>query len=278
MEVYSFDHDSAYSKYDVVFHFIYHDFPFLHQHDYWEFPVVLSGSVQHIINEKSNFLQQNTACLIRPKDCHKLVHSTTDLSLLNILIRDDYMREVCGHYSKDMYDKLLTSSEIQLNLDKEHASQLFSDAFQLLKNESSDTEYTLLSAIIMSSIMEKVARLYLQEDEQAQAVRPQWLSNVLEQMTKFENRAWSIKNMVQESGYCHSHFCREFIKYMNCTPIKHLTKIKMLHACNYLSFSDKTIYDIALDLGYSTPSHFNEMFHSVYHMSPTQYRKQNRNN
>lgn len=276
MTVYTFDHDSAYSKYDVVFHFIYHDFPFLHQHDYWEFPVVLSGSVQHIINDKNNLLQQNTACLIRPNDCHKLVHSTTDLSLLNVLIRDSYMKKVCSYYSEDMYDKLLSSPEIQLELSKEHASQLFSDSFQLLKNESSDKEYNLLSSIIIFSILEKVTRLYLQEKEQDEIIRPKWLTDVLEMTMKFENRAWSIKDMVKESGYCHSHFCREFIKYMNCTPIKHLTKIKMLHACNYLSFSDKTIGDISLDLGYSTPSHFNEMFHSVYHMSPSQYRKQNK--
>ncbi len=276
MTVYSFDHDSANSKYDVVFHFIYHDFPFLHQHDYWEFPVVLSGSVQHIINKKSVLLQQNTACLIRPSDCHKLVHSTTDLSLLNILIRDSYMRKVCGYYSEDTYEKLLSSSEIQLDLTKEHSSQLFSDSFQLLKNESSDKEYNLLSSIIIFSILEQVVRLHIQADSKDETVRPKWLSNLQELTMKFENRAWSIKDMVRESGYCHSHFCREFIKYMGCTPIKHLTKIKMLHACNYLSFSDKSIYDISQDLGYSTPSHFNEMFHSVYHMSPSQYRKQNR--
>ncbi len=276
MTTYTFDYDSAYSKYDVVFHFIYHDFPFLHKHDYWEFPVILSGSVRHIINEKNKLLQQNTACLIRPDDCHKLVHSTTDLSLLNILIRDSYMKKVCSCYSEDMYDKLRSSPEIQLELSKEHASQLFSDSFQLLKNESSDKEYNLLSSIILFSILEKVTRLYLQETAQEETVRPKWLTDVLEMTMKFENRAWSIKDMVRESGYCHSHFCREFIKYMNCTPIKHLTKIKMLHACNYLSFSDKTIGDISLDLGYSTPSHFNEMFHSVYHMSPSQYRKQNK--
>ncbi len=276
MTIYSFEHDSAHSQYDVVFHFIYHDFPFLHKHDYWEFPVVLSGSVQHIINDKTTLLQQNTACLIRPEDCHKLVHSTSDLSLLNILIRDSYMQKVCGYYAADMYQRLLASPEIQLELSKEHASQLFSDSFQLLKNESSDKEYNLLASIIIFSILEKVTRLYLQEDSAEEMIRPKWLSNLIEKMMLFENRTWTIKNMVEESGYCHSHFCREFIKHMGCTPIKYLTKIKMLHACNYLSFSDKTIYDISIDLGYSTPSHFNEMFHSVYHMSPSEYRKRNR--
>ncbi len=273
MKINTFEYDSANSKYGLVFHFIYHDYPTMHKHDYWEFPIVMSGSVRHIINSKSHIFEPNIACLIRPNDCHMLVNSTENMSLLNILIKDEYMRKFCSFYSDSLYDTLVNSPEITLKLTKEQVAEFLFDSYQLFENESDEEHYKLLATLAINSILIKVVRLHLKNDEPAQLVRPKWLSTILEKAMLFENRAWKTKDMVNESGYCHSHFCREFAKHMKCTPIQYLTKIKMMHACNYLSYSDKTIFTISQDLGYSTPSHFNAMFHSVYNMSPSQYRK-----
>ena len=58
------------------------------------------------------------------------------------------------------------------------------------------------------------------------------------------------------------------------TPSKELTAAKNAYAREVLTTSNKTIEDIALDLGYSDPSNFSRAFAKSFGVTPSQFRAQ----
>ena len=137
------------------------DYPYLHDHDYWEFPIVLTGEIKHTINGSCQIFDKNTAYLIRPKDCHLLEKKSDTLSMLNILMRDSFVRKMCSCFSEDLYDNLLKFDYIRITLDDKQTTELFNSVYALQENSNDDANYQFLERIILASIIAKVAQLSL---------------------------------------------------------------------------------------------------------------------
>ncbi len=257
-------------QYDLSFQYIFKDYPHLHRHEYWEFPVVMSGTYKHYIENEMMFVEKNTAYLIRPDDTHKWEKKTVKVSMLNILMRDEFVRDICAQFSPELYENLLKRKPyIQLKLDDKQVSELFGNIYSLQENIADEKTYNYISKIIAFFIFGKITQLSLATFDN----KPQWLSNLLQQAHILGNRKWKVEDLSEFSGYSQGHLCRVFNEYLGCTPIQYLTKVKMIHACNYLSFSDLSIIEIAFELGYTNSSNLNHVFKSYYGMSPMQYRK-----
>lgn len=272
MQTNTYNRDTSSFKYDMTFQYIFRDYPYLHDHDYWEFPIVLTGEIKHTINGSCQIFDKNTAYLIRPKDCHLLEKKSDTLSMLNILMRDSFVRKMCSCFSEDLYDNLLKFDYIRITLDDKQTTELFNSVYALQENSNDDANYQFLERIILASIIAKVAQLSLTVNDN----KPRWLSELLQQAHILKNRKWQIQDLLDTCGYSQAHLCRIFNQYLGCTPIQYLTKIKMIHACNYLNYSDLSIIEIAFELGYTNSSHFNHVFKAHFHMSPMQYRKSSR--
>ena len=51
-------------KYSYIFsNYHYGDYPELHNHDFWEFAIIVNGSYEHTLNDKKDTLTKNTAVL-----------------------------------------------------------------------------------------------------------------------------------------------------------------------------------------------------------------------
>ncbi len=69
------------------------------------------------------------------------------------------------------------------------------------------------------------------------------------------------------------YFHRLFHAYVGKTLAEYVTDLRLQRAQEHLSYSDKPITEIALDLGYQTPSSFTKVFNQVLGTSPREYRK-----
>jgi AraC family transcriptional regulator len=69
------------------------------------------------------------------------------------------------------------------------------------------------------------------------------------------------------------HFLREFKKYTSITPHQYLINLKIEQAKIELKNSDKTLMEMAYDLGFSDQSHFSRTFKRLAGMSPKEYRR-----
>ena len=74
------------------------------------------------------------------------------------------------------------------------------------------------------------------------------------------------------------YLCREFKKNTNSTIIRYINVTRIMNAQRKFMETSKNITDISKETGFSNLTHFNRVFKSVTGMSPSQYRKQFRDN
>ncbi|HHS9959652.1 TPA: AraC family transcriptional regulator [Klebsiella pneumoniae] len=69
-------------------------------------------------------------------------------------------------------------------------------------------------------------------------------------------------------------FCRCFKKNTGQTFIEHLTRLRINKAMELLNMDERSITDIALDVGFSNISNFNRTFKALQKTTPSEYRRQ----
>jgi AraC family transcriptional regulator len=69
------------------------------------------------------------------------------------------------------------------------------------------------------------------------------------------------------------YFHRLFRVYLNETVADYVKRLRLQYAAKHLQYSNTSITDIALGIGYETPSSFTKVFNQVMGQSPSQYRK-----
>ncbi len=266
----TFIRDSSQEKNDIHSHFIYRDYPKLHNHDYWEFFVVVEGAYNHTLNGEVNVMNVNSACLLRPQvDYHGIKNiPSTKSSHLNILIRDHFMHSVCDMLDSNLYNELLSNNApYSLVLREDQVNRIFNYITELKIDSIYEQKRGLNSKLLVVYIIEKILQQHNNDEF------PEWLSNLLAEINSHTHLDWQIQDLLDYTHYNHSYFTRQFKQYMKCTPVQYLTQVKMVEAQNLLLYSNKSITEIYLELGYNNLSHFNHVFKKFYLIPPSQYRK-----
>ena len=87
----------------------------------------------------------------------------------------------------------------------------------------------------------------------------------------------TISDIAEELGLNACYLSTLFKKETGITIHSYLQKKRLETAANILSQTDHTYSSIANTLGYSSQSHFIQVFHKYYGITPAQYRKQHAN-
>lgn len=85
----------------------------------------------------------------------------------------------------------------------------------------------------------------------------------------------TVEKLSEVAGMSEGHFCRTFKQYTLKTPIQFINSIRLAHAAEQLSGTDKRVLDIALDCGFNSVSYFIEVFRDNFNITPSRYRKNN---
>ena len=265
-----FDNSCPYDKGNVRSNFVYSDFPVFHDHEYWEFLVLYKGSFTHTINGETMVISHGDAFLIRPEDIHKLISNTEGTAHLNIMLDTNLFESFINLYSPNLLNVLKSKKYIHVSLNDMQIEKFIAYSNLLKQDDSVIKDRDLISSLLISYILDITV-------EQNMAVindKPKWLMQLIDRINKQENMAWTVKDVLNEASYSHSHLTREFKKYLNCTIVEYLTRVKIAAASDYLIHSDKTVSEIASILGYDSVSHLNHIFKKTTGTNPLKYRKQ----
>lgn len=85
---------------------------------------------------------------------------------------------------------------------------------------------------------------------------------------------FTAKELARIAGMSLSTFKRKFEKIMGATPGKWLKEQRMKKAISFLKNTNKTISEIAFDVGYSDIAAFSKSFKSAARLNPSDYRNQ----
>ncbi|HKM07850.1 MAG TPA: response regulator [Sphaerochaeta sp.] len=122
------------------------------------------------------------------------------------------------------------------------------------------------------AIAEKFATL---EENLAQLKQlPKTMLNAESYLAKnFWQNSISLKEVADHVQVTSQHLSRLFKSSLNVTFVEYLTVLRVQKALELLKDSEKKIYEVAEEVGYSSQHYFCTAFKRVLHLSPQEYRK-----
>ena len=88
------------------------------------------------------------------------------------------------------------------------------------------------------------------------------------------SRAISLEQLVEISGMSRRNFIRTFEGTMGTTPINYLIDLRIREASGLLQRTDRSITDVAFQVGFPDSNYFSRQFRKAKGLSPREYRKQ----
>ena len=82
----------------------------------------------------------------------------------------------------------------------------------------------------------------------------------------------SLNELSSHYNYSPSRFSNLFKQKTGYAPIDYFIQMKMQKASQQLDFTDRSVKDVALSLGFDDPYYFSRRFSKIIGMSPTKYR------
>ena len=154
---------------------------------------------------------------------------------------------------------------------------------QLVKELASrKTGYELIVQSLLQQILLTVARLYKKKTTQAteQAAYTRSVSEqahlIIEEAFLYDYKTITLEELASRVSLGLRQTERLLQKHYGQTFIQKKTQARMSAATQLLLETDTTIQIISEDLGYSSPEHFTNAFKKYFKMSPSVYKKTNR--
>ena len=85
---------------------------------------------------------------------------------------------------------------------------------------------------------------------------------------------FNLEQLAAQAGLSKFHFHRLFKSAMGVSPLRYHLNLRMDAARRLLRETKRSVVDVAMDVGYTNPSHFAQLFRRETGMSPSEYRRQ----
>jgi transcriptional regulator GlxA family with amidase domain len=83
----------------------------------------------------------------------------------------------------------------------------------------------------------------------------------------------SLPELAEIAGLCDSHFSRAFKQSVGVSPHRYIVQRRVERAVALIEQTDRTLGDIALDVGFFDQSHFTRLFAEVFGETPSSFRQ-----
>jgi len=246
----------------------------MHIHNYHELYFLLSGKRRYFIGHTIYDVSAGDLVVI-PKD---ELHRTTNISpqgydryLINF--SDEYLALLRTAFGAQRVDTFLKSGCIQLPTEKrEEIKQMFASIEHELSAQNKGAHLMVtgkLNELIITAIRHGIPKQRESEKtvDRIQKVAQYVSSNYQNPITLSE----AAKMAYLEEAY----FSKQFKKITGFCFAEYLTQVRMKKALALLSQTTLSVSEVALECGFSGGNYFGDVFHRIFGMSPSEYRKRN---
>lgn len=192
------------------------------------------------------------------------------VEVIGLLLYPEIVNEI---FQFDIYS---SNHQVDYNLKKIEVNRLlehFRESISILLDNPELADESLIKTKLREFVllMSKTVDAPSELDFLASLFKPNFI--------KFEevirNNQYANLTLDELATLCHmslSSFKRKFQEVYSDSPIKYLSKKKLLKATELLKDKNNRISDIAYDVGFESLSTFNRTFKSQYGKSPSEYR------
>lgn len=99
------------------------------------------------------------------------------------------------------------------------------------------------------------------------------LNSIFEYINKNIKKKLGLSEIVENCSISQGYLSRIFMKQMNVSVIEYIHMKKLILAKSYFTYTDFSILDVALRLGYNESSYFCKVFKKYEHQTVLQYKK-----
>jgi AraC family cel operon transcriptional repressor len=237
----------------------------------------MKGKINHIVNEKSQYLVEGSLVFVRPNDLHSLLWvENTYCKYVNISISNKILSELIktmdiSNFISKKVDIASSSPTILLSGFEQEIIQF---RLNYINTNSWNNKEQLRLAFKMLFI--EFLMQFLTKDSLVlkSSNIPDWFSRFCIELEKKDNFTKEINEIFFLTDRSKGHVCREMKKHMNKTLSDYINEKRLNYSANLLNNTDYDILYIALESGFQNLSHFYHLFKRRYNLTPMQFRTQ----
>ncbi len=236
----------------------------LHQHDYYEFTIVLTGRYFQEINGKRVLLERGDFVFIPMGSHHQSFYDFGATRILNVGVSKCFFET---HYAP-LLPFCFVASQVY------HVKSEFLNWIDtvIASLNFRDSEFDEFIETVTFYVVNRLR--HHREEQQITDDIPQWLRTTVEMMhDKLRFGENALENMVALSGKSQEYLTRATQRYYQKTPVQIINEIRINFARKQLEITNYSVTDIAYESGYSSPSLFIKTFKKLTSFTPNSYRK-----
>lgn len=284
MEEYTRLKGGSYTGYSAqcLYRYVYgkEDRFFIHNHDYYEIFITVSGIVHHWINGKTQILPENSLVFIRPDDTHGYMYKN-DESIQTEYVNLTFTREIAvslfEYLAPDFptYQLLNAPMPPTVVLNNTAKRNILSQLGTLntLNWENKEALKMRMKSILADIFVQNFSSVQNHDESEY----PLWFSVLLKEMETEKNFIAGADRMVELSQRSREHLSRTVKKYLNMSLSEYINNLRVNYAANLLLNSNSSIIDVCFICGFQNVGYFYETFKNKYGIPPAQFVKKYKN-
>ncbi len=236
---------------------------YLHKHREVELLIPISGSGQVVADLKPIPMSEGDVVVVNPNKVHYVL-SDNVFTYYCLIVDSEFLAEngidTASLYFEDCFrDPELI--ELIHQLDDEWKRD------NIFRNQ-------LLRALLIE-IMVRLCRYHVVNDTKMEK-ESRTLQKIKYSINYIKNnfrRDLTLEEIAREAGLSKYHYCREFKKATDLTPVEFINRTRCEFAKNLLESNKYSIADISEMCGFATSAHFSKTFRGFFGIYPSDYNK-----
>jgi AraC-like DNA-binding protein len=192
---------------------------------------------------------------------------------------------ICGYFGCDRFAAQLLLAGLPpfftVDIRRDPSGAWIENALQHLVKEAESARpgrLALLSKLSEALFVETLRR-YMEELPAEQkgwfaAARDEVVGRALTHLHGDPLRPWSLPDLAKLAGASRTVLAERFALMLGRTPLAYVAQLRLQHAARLLETSDRSVINVATEVGYESEAAFNRAFKRSFGLPPARYRRQ----
>ena len=254
----------------------------LHWHEEFQLVIMISGSVDYAIEDQHLIIDKGDILFINRERLHMAAQvGETNASYICI---DFHPRILYGgtniRIERNFVQPIFSSDDLHLTLftpgmeGYESISRL-SDAL-VDCYEKSDFGWEIQTVSLLLQIWQIIVEHNKNKLSDSKAASPNdklRIETIVGYMQQHYSEKLTLADLASHLGCSPEECCRLFSRTLKQSPMSYLNSIRILSSLSMLTSTNKSIAEVAQDVGFGSSSYYTEKFKKAMNCKPLEYRK-----